>query len=63
MLDSLGPVYYRVLPSRMKYTYSKCYKVQIWRWWLPFWISIYEGFTEEDAALYIKGHSTYYDCA
>ena len=53
--------YYRVLTYGY---YIKRYKVQAWRWWFPFWWTIREGLdTEQDAAEFIRLHSTYYDGA
>lgn len=51
--------YYRVLPVG----YS-LYNVELWRWWWPFWITGTSYLdSREQAAEWIKGHSTYYDGA
>lgn len=53
------PMFYRVVNHGY---YGKWYKVQVWRWWWPFWTTVREYLdTEEDAAEFIRGHSVYYD--
>jgi len=55
-----GP-YYRVVTHGY---YGSWYKVQIWRWWFPVWWTIRNYLdTKDQAAEFIRGHSTYYDGA